>query len=257
MVVPHWSHCTEYRIQMRRGAICVNRERGYPIRKAFGLAPRHEHHRVEHWVTLLAITRSSASSASGSNDETNKRRQETELQRTVRSRPPPGKTQRRRGQAVGPNGYRTGNTILKLGGDAHKHFAPEDHKCVGEKLCATVSSPTNVLPTPGSREHSCAGRGKRDVADHNCGCLEAKVDRLLVGDFLVPFLGTRVVTEVTPRSCTYRDIMLSSVAAYGAYLVKLRRSHGGHHQCELSRCDEGRNPVRSRSEPLGVTDLIW
>ena len=61
LVVPQWSHCLEYEFQIRKEAISLTRSRGLSIQSALWSVYRNEHHRMEHWVTLLTIANAASS----------------------------------------------------------------------------------------------------------------------------------------------------------------------------------------------------
>ena len=87
IVAPNWNNCLEYEYQIRKEAVRFIRTRGYPIQRVFWAAHNDEHHRMENWVTLLAIADASSSSA---DSRLEKRLSDMEKGRKARSRSPRG-----------------------------------------------------------------------------------------------------------------------------------------------------------------------
>ena len=85
LIVPNWTHCLEKEFQLRKEALRLAREEGHSMEKALWTAYRDPHHRIEHWLTLLTIansgastTAAKASSSSPSSNPANQRLQRIE-----------------------------------------------------------------------------------------------------------------------------------------------------------------------------------
>ena len=64
LIAPDWNHCSGYELQLRKEALWLVREAKYSIEKALWTAYNNQHHRIEHWLTLLTIANAGGASTS-------------------------------------------------------------------------------------------------------------------------------------------------------------------------------------------------
>ena len=62
LISPSWSFCLSYEFELRKEAIRLCKEQSFGIQAALWAALRDKEHRMKHWLQLVAIPNSSASS---------------------------------------------------------------------------------------------------------------------------------------------------------------------------------------------------
>ena len=62
MISPCWSFCLSYELELRKEAIRLCKEQAFGIQAALWAALRDKEHRMKHWLQLVAITNTAASS---------------------------------------------------------------------------------------------------------------------------------------------------------------------------------------------------
>ena len=62
MISPCWSFCLSYELELRKEAIKLCKEQAFGIQAALWAALRDKEHRMKHWLQLVAIPNSAASS---------------------------------------------------------------------------------------------------------------------------------------------------------------------------------------------------
>ena len=200
LVVPQWSHCLEYEFQIRKEAISLTRSRGLSIQSALWSVYRNEHHRMEHWVTLLTIANAASSMSvppAVASQMAAMQKRMTALENRDRSRTPAPRQSAKaatqqsansKGQGKGkkPKGSKgkgkssaSANPqtagfkkfhIIKGVPAVSAHFDPRDGQQPG--ICYNFNSNKACPTTPCSRLHVCIGCGKVATPYDNCGCLE-------------------------------------------------------------------------------------
>ena len=87
---PAWTHCLEYEYQLRKEALRLCFEDGYSIQEALWSAYADPQLRMKHWIQLLAVANSKSSSSNADQQKiATLERRTAELERKIRSGPPP------------------------------------------------------------------------------------------------------------------------------------------------------------------------
>ena len=104
LIVPDWNHCSGYELQLRKEALRLVREAKYSIEKALWTAYNNQHHRIEHWLTLLTIANAGGASTSTktSSSSTTSNSSDQRLQRIEKNSP--SLNERCKGPAQSPSG---------------------------------------------------------------------------------------------------------------------------------------------------------
>ena len=204
VVRPDWSLCRGYEHELRKEALRLARERGFPIRRALWAAYNDSHHRLENFLNFLKLDTADQAESDSRIQQlqaANKRLEKkvADLEHRVRSRSPrgkgtgkssqaqlalpgpsqlalpapaggkgnKGKGRKARGRGQSGKVLNSFNEIMKLGARMRPTFTPLASGTPG--VCYKFQRGT-CTDTACARAHVCIGCGKA-VGYDQCKCL--------------------------------------------------------------------------------------